>query len=118
MSILGVRGVRHDLKEVFIAGYAAHIFRRASVSAIQAPWRVQRTFELGSLYQRNAMPPGIAVVVKIVEGVRTAQRFFQANPLRIFKIVLGLIGIGFTVVQVVDDEIGSASCRESECQYV
>src|SRR3546814_6012018 len=45
------------------------------------------------------------LVVKIVEGVRTSQRFFQANPLRIFKIVLGVIGIGFTVVQVVDDEL-------------
>src|SRR3546814_16070207 len=94
MSILGVRGVRHDLKEDFIAGYAAHIFRRASVSAIQAPWRVQRTFALGSLYQRNAMPPGIAVVVQLVEGVRTAHPFFQANPVRIFKIVLGVIRIG------------------------
>ncbi|RBP32436.1 hypothetical protein DFR37_1421 [Eoetvoesiella caeni] len=51
------------------------------------------------------MPPGIAVVVEIVEGVRTPQRFFQANPLLIFKIVLRVIRVGLTVVHVVDDEL-------------
>jgi hypothetical protein len=99
-------GICDDLQELVIPGHATHILRRAGVLPDNAQRITVRLAHRQALLQGDAMQPGIAEIVEVVELPAVTQNREQFLPRLVDQLRAEVpFGVGDAVAQAADVEL-------------